>query len=373
MIRYITILTALLIVLITPGVKAQKVQVEQKVAVAQMYIGDQTEYTLSVTAPKGSRVAFPAYDFNSDNAVMLSEKSQGLEVVEQTAGDTVTLDDGYVKMTRKYAITAFDANIYTIDSIPVTVNDKIYYGNRLALKVLDVELDTAAIDNDSTSVKTMCPPKKIENNPFAWSDWTPVIAGVILLALIFGAIYWLIVLKKKGKPIHIRFRTIKHIPPHEKAMAEIDTIKKTHLTISEDQKEYYTRLTDALRKYMEERFGFSAMEMTTSEIIDRLRQEDQQKVEELKELFETADLVKFARHETMINENDRNLVAAVDFINSTKTEETTVVKKEQEVLSEQDIKMRRTNITITVLMAVSGITGAIVIGLLVWRVLDLLQ
>ncbi len=37
-------------------------------------------------------------------------------------------------------------------------------------------------------------------------------------------------------------------------------------------------------------------------------------------LFQTADLVKFAKHSPLMNENDMNLVNAVEFINNTKVE-----------------------------------------------------
>lgn len=47
--------------------------------------------------------------------------------------------------------------------------------------------------------------------------------------------------------------------------------------MSEDQKAYYTLLTDVLRKYIKERFGFNAMEMTSSEIITRLQNENDKK------------------------------------------------------------------------------------------------
>ena len=88
-----------------------------------------------------------------------------------------------------------------------------------------------------------------------------------------------------------------------------------------DPKEYYTELTDVLRTYMAERFGFNAMEMTSSEIIDKLLEtNDKESIRELKYLFETADLVKFAKHLPLMNENDMNLVNAVDFINNTKIE-----------------------------------------------------
>ena len=61
--------------------------------------------------------------------------------------------------------------------------------------------------------------------------------------------------------------------------------------------------------------------MTSSEIIERLLQEqDEQALAELRQLFTTADLVKFAKWTTLINENDANLVSAIDFINQTKIE-----------------------------------------------------
>ena len=63
------------------------------------------------------------------------------------------------------------------------------------------------------------------------------------------------------------------------------------------------------------------MEMTSGEIIERLMATaDQQRMDELRQLFMTADLVKFAKYSTLINENDANLVNAIDFINQTKLE-----------------------------------------------------
>ena len=41
----------------------------------------------------------------------------------------------------------------------------------------------------------------------------------------------------------------------------------------------------------------------------------------MKLLFQTADLVKFAKHDPQMNENDANLINAIDFINETKQPE----------------------------------------------------
>ena len=85
-------------------------------------------------------------------------------------------------------------------------------------------------------------------------------------------------------------------------------------------KDYYTDLTDAVRNYIKNRFGFNALEMTSSEIINRLMEvtDKANDISGLKVLFQTADLVKFAKHNPDVNENDANLINAIQFINETK-------------------------------------------------------
>ena len=100
------------------------------------------------------------------------------------------------------------------------------------------------------------------------------------------------------------------------------------------------------------------MEMTSSEIIDRLtRQGDQQALAELTELFQTADLVKFAKHAALVNENDKNLVSAVEFINSTKAEHLPIEEVLRPQLSAEDMRSQKTRrvlqIVITVLCVLS--------------------
>ena len=134
-----------------------------------------------------------------------------------------------------------------------------------------------------------------------------------------GLAYYLFVRYKDNKPI---IKKIKIEPScrHQQALKEIERIKGDKTLRTADPKTYYTELTDVLRTYMEERFGFNAMEMTSSEIIDKLQEiNDKESIKDLMYLFQTADLVKFAKHSPLMNENDMNLVNAVDFINNTKS------------------------------------------------------
>jgi CHASE3 domain sensor protein len=141
---------------------------------------------------------------------------------------------------------------------------------------------------------------------------------------------------------------------------------------SENQKEYYTKLTDTLRRYIEERYGFSAMEMTSSEIIERLMQTDQQSLDELRQLFMTADLVKFAKYSTMINENDANLVNAIDFINQTKQENQPTETVEKPQLSEADQRSQNERRVLKTVIWSLAVVSVALFGFVLYNVYQLM-
>jgi len=219
---------------------------------------------------------------------------------------------------------------------------------------------------DTLNVDKFFPPKGVQDNPFLWDEWSPIFWLSVLLLIVLALTYYLFVRLRDNKPIITHIRIVKKLLPHQKAMKEIEQIKADKMVTAENSKEYYTKLTDTLRKYIEERYGFSAMEMTSSEIIAKLMAtQDQKSLDELTHLFNTADLVKFAKYSTLINENDMNLVNAIEFINQTKLENvpTEVVEKPQ--LSEEDQrsqKMRRVlKAVISVLVVVSVLLFAYVV------------
>lgn len=49
------------------------------------------------------------------------------------------------------------------------------------------------------------------------------------------------------------------LPPHQAAMKEIERIKNEKVWQKGLPKEYYTELTDTLRTYIKDRFGFNAL------------------------------------------------------------------------------------------------------------------
>ena len=329
--------------------------VEQRIDSLQMLIGQQTILHLKATARKGAKVVMPS--FKPQDQII-----PGIEVVEQK-GDTSQVGDDQMVVSRDYTITSFDEKVYAIPALNVKIDGKSFHGNPLALKVLTVPVDTVHPNQ-------FYPPKTVQDNPFLWSEWSFAFWLSLLMIIICGAMLYLRNRLKKNKPIITRIRIIKRVPAHEKALKEINDIKQHHTTSNQEtQKEYYTHLTNTLRAYIVSRFGFNAMEMTSSEIIDNLRASgDQKMIDELRMLFSTADLVKFAKYEIPMNENDANLVNAINFIDQTKTDEQPKEEKIVPTLSSEDQKSQQQRRLIKALLWVGGFSVAGILGYIIYQI-----
>ena len=122
-------------------------------------------------------------------------------------------------------------------------------------------------------------------------------------------------------------------------------------------------LTDTLRQYIKERYGFNALEMTSYEIIQKLQEvNDEDAISELRELFQTADLVKFAKYVTLINENDRNLVSAIEYINQTKLEEPEQKPQPEVIIVEE----HRSKVAKRVLLISVVVTSMVLLAILAY-------
>lgn len=331
--KYIRFIICLLCAVFGCSEAVAQVSVEAKIDSIGIVIGQQAHMTVEVTAPKGVSIQWPHY-----------KRSQyitpGVEVLETSSADTSTINSDQVKVTKTFTLTSFDEKLYAIPGMKVKVSGKTYTGNQLALKVVTMDVDTLHPNQ-------FFPPKDVQNSPFKWSEWSPIFWLAILMLLLCGINYYLFIRLRENKPILTKIRVIKRMLPHQKALSAIEKIKSEHLQRSEDQKIYYTELTETIRQYINERFGFNAMEMTSSEIIDRLQESgDQKMVDELRELFQTADLVKFAKYSTLINENDLNLVNAINFIDQTKLEGQSTEERIVPKLSEQDKRSKQARTTI---------------------------
>jgi len=331
--------------------------VEARIDSIEMLTGQQVHVTVTATMKEGAKAEFPVFKPSE-------YLTPGVEVLRSNEQGVRGLDDGYVARSVVYTLTSFDDTLYYLPPLVVKIDGKPYESKSLALKVIAMEVDTAHIEQ-------FFGPKDVQDNPFQWSEWSlPFWLSVLVLILIVIGSY-LYVRMRDNKPIIATIRMVKRLLPHQKAMKEIEQIKADKMVTSENQKEYYTKLTETLRKYIEERYGFNAMEMTSTEIIERLmRESDQTMLNELRQLFTTADLVKFAKYSTMINENDANLVNAIDFINQTKIENLPTEEVVKPQLTEEQLRSQQTRTTLKWTVILIAVACTVLLGYvcyLVWQ------
>lgn len=279
-----------------------QVVVEAHADTASILIGEQIQVSVKCTANAQQRIKFPQFKPQQ-------QLTQGVEVIGCGGTDTLYLNNGKrVQLTRKYTITSFDSAMYNIPPFNVEVDGKKYQSRGdIGLKVSTVPVDLKHPDQFNG-------PNDVVEQPFEWS-WILTLSIIIALLLLSFVIALII---RLSDPKLITKKVVVHppTPAHITAISHIEQIKSKN---DVDVKQYYMELTEALRTYIEKRFGFTAREMTTSEIIAHLNATgNEQALLELKEVLLTADLVKFAKHTTTLSEQDKSLVQALDYVQATK-------------------------------------------------------
>ena len=327
--------------------QAQSVTVDATIDSLQILIGEQAHVKLEVSLDADKRAIFP---------VIADTLVRGVEVLDVAKPDTQLLNDGRrALITQRYTITSFDSALYYLPPLEVVVDGQPYRSKALALKVYSPQVPL-----DPENPESFFPPKTVMDPPFAWEDWYMFIACVLLLTPFFLLGLYFLKRLRDNKPIIRKVKVEPKLSPHQVAMQEIERIKQEKTWQKGQPKEYYTELTDALRTYIKERFHFNALEMTSGEIIEKLLEtNDKQAIADLRELFQTADLVKFAKHNPLMNENDANLLSAIDFINETKEQEDPNAKPQPTEITVVEKRSLQTKVLL-------GAGVALMAGMFVW-------
>lgn len=150
--------------------------------------------------------------------------------------------------------------------------------------------------------------------PVTLAEILPWLMGFWALALlVIGLVAWL--RSRRRSEDGPAFRE----PAHITALRKLDKYRGDKFWAPDKQKQFYSGVTDALREYIVSRYGVGAMEMTTAEIFEGLHGTDipADLYEEMKDLFERADFVKFAKYIATPEDNATVLPQAVRFVTST--------------------------------------------------------
>ncbi|MDR1756768.1 MAG: hypothetical protein LBR65_07430 [Culturomica sp.] len=283
---------------------AQQLQYGVSLDTAYMLIGDQQNLTFQVRSDAPVQVVFPE---------LKDTVTAGVEIVSGPERDSLKEKDGKWLYRQRYVITVFDTGVYVIPELPILLKEE-NYDHVLRTDSITFIVNTFRIDESRGNHDIVMPYAA----PWTFSEAFPYLLwGIGGLALAALAVWGVIRFRKK-KPLFRREEAL--IPPYELAIRSLEKLQAEKLWQAGRVKEYYTRLTDAIRQYLDGELAVPAMEQTSWEILhalERLPEVDESDKTRLAELLQAADFVKFAKATPLPDENVRSLETAYAFVRNT--------------------------------------------------------
>lgn len=307
--------TILIVLACLLGVSAAgaKVTVTAKLDSVNLLMGNMTILGLEVVQDKGKPGGFPMFREADPALGYVGVCGDSIELRTSYKADTLELGSGRIQINYQVPVQAFDSGTYRLPAFVYVSESDTARSNILTLNVVPVSVTA---DDPIAGYAPVAEPegKKFTDILPNWlADYWWLILIVLLLAA--GAFWALGRYKKEGTVLPKKPQPT----PYESAMRALKDLKTKNLWEQGQEKEYFTRLTDILRTYLDRRFGINAMEMTTREIMDRLYESDlKDKREYMRQILSVADFVKFAKVRPLPADNIAAYENAVKFVEETK-------------------------------------------------------
>jgi hypothetical protein len=262
-----------------PMLFTSEARVSSKVDRLIITVGELINYEMEVEFPKGYAVAIPPPgaqlgEFLIRNYEFPPPEIKGERMVQKF----------------KFQITAYSTGETIIPRVPVVITK-----DQKPVKVVlteEIRISVAAVTGaEDMEIKDVKPPLLA---PF---DYRPlVILGAVLLGLaIIAAIAFAAVRRMRRPKVEIP----EPLPaPEVLALKELSELEALSLLEKGETDRYYTKLSEIFRRYLGLRFSVYALEFTTGEIVDALKNKwlEHAVFTSVQQLLEECDLVKFAKH-----------------------------------------------------------------------------
>lgn len=271
-----------------------QVQVRTSVDKESILIGEPIQLSLEAYMPLGESFNW----FNIDTILRFT-------IIKASKIDTTESFNGK-KIQQVYTITSFDSGRQQLPAFAMVIANTRYVTDTLGIDVKYAPFDATEDYRDIKEILDV----DVENNTLI-----PWLIGIVTLIALFVTGYLLF---RKKRPA--AKAPVKRLSPYDQAMYDLDDIRKRGFYWNGEVKEYYSKLNDVLRVYLEESLQLHTMEKTNDEIISDLRsvplaKEDQT---ELSNALRIADYVKFAKYhpDEKLNEQSFNTIKnAIETLN----------------------------------------------------------
>jgi len=327
------------------NVQAQ--QVKGAVDTTSIRIGEQITYEFQVEADSTDLVLFPE-----------GQTFQPLEMIEAYQVDT-SYAGAKMNLIKRYGLTQFDSGSYTIPRQLVSINQQPFYTDSVAIEVNNVVVDTTK--------QGLYDIKDIVAVERATSEFWEYLLYFLLLAAVIGGFLFFIIRRSRKKAA-----AEQKLPPFEQALFSLKQLDEEYkqpargIDERDATKAYYSKLTDIVRRYLDEEVYDRSMESTSSELIERLMLEKEEgKIDlsketilKLDQILKRADLTKFARTSPGAGQAEADRIVAEEIVKETK--EAIPPPTEEELMRdaayrEALAKRRKRKLILTSIIGVFGI------------------
>ncbi len=274
-------------------------------------IADQLSYGFELSGVReGTLLELPEWENRKDGAGLMALSPWLIDTLKVTKAKKDR--PGRMDIRGHIVITSFDEGTFALPPIVLRRTEPDGTVDTLVFEQLGLEVKTMPVDTASFRPHDIKEPVRYPVTVAEVLPW--VLGGQAAAMLIILAVCLVLLYRKRNSP-----ELLYKEPAHIAALRRLDTFRGNKMWTPEKQKAFYSGITDTLREYIAARYGIGAMEMTTAEIFTSLKDDEApaELLVEVKDLFELADFVKFAKHIASDGENASALPVAVRFVTQT--------------------------------------------------------
>jgi hypothetical protein len=279
------LLCAQILSVLGSSVRAQEGQISIQASVDKdsITIGDVITYDLMMTHSPEMFVEPP----------QLGANLGPFEIRDRRQLPQQKLEGGRLESRFRYVISIFETGQQMIPSVEMSYIDSAGQSGTVASQEIAIAVESIK-PNQAGDIRDLKPPVSLPGTHALLYR----LSG-LLLFLAAGTAAFLYLRKKRARP---SLETIEYQgpprPAHEIALEELDRIAALKLIQRGLIKQFYTEISEAIKRYISRRYRMKTMELTTTELMAAMERASVpgKHIGAYQPFFQEGDLVKFAKH-----------------------------------------------------------------------------
>ncbi len=251
------------------------------------------------------------------------ELGPNMEVIRISEIDTIHTAIGtsmdIVHLERRVVITSFDTGFWAIAPFRFEIGGQVMETAPLLLEVRGIDL------GEKAQLRDIKPIHEVPFSLLSWlrRNWYWIVLPLLLVGALWYAWKWW-----RRRPIVSKEvkETGPTLPIHERILIALREVEQEKLWQNGAPKPYYSRITELLREYIEERYHVPALERTTDDLLHELRVSalGREQLQLLHNMLQLSDMVKFAKAVPTPLENEQIMHGAIRLVQETTEHRATV-------------------------------------------------